>query len=275
QDEDDADEETDVNDDSEETKSDNDGDNLTHPNLSTYKADDKKEEEEEKENDEEMSSDKRVSTPPEYELTKEEEEENKEGIVDNYLASKMKEVVDVAFQQQTTKLREEAQDESQEFLNQVDSTMKTVSLEKSNKNVISLKDVINLPVNVSHVIVIDPASIHNFIIMSNTNNNMQTQTSNTLHNGIMEAGSKDRPQMLAPGNYVQWKSRIKRYIDTKPNHELIHHCLKNPPYKFTWVDKEILISEGSPDTRTESQMEAYKTVSQDIRDQLNAKAKAV
>nr|GEZ84491.1 hypothetical protein [Tanacetum cinerariifolium] len=28
--------------------------------------------------------------------------------------------------------------------------------------------------------------------MSNINNNMQTQTSNTLHNAIMEAGSKDR-----------------------------------------------------------------------------------
>nr|GFB98276.1 hypothetical protein [Tanacetum cinerariifolium] len=27
---------------------------------------------------------------------------------------------------------------------------------------------------------------------------MQTQTSNTLHNAIMEAGSKDRPPMLAP-----------------------------------------------------------------------------
>nr|GEW84629.1 hypothetical protein [Tanacetum cinerariifolium] len=61
---------------------------------------------------------------------------------------------------------------------------------------------------------------------------MQTQTSNTLHNAIMEAGSKDRPPMLAPGNYVQWKSRIKRYIDTKPSHELIHYCLENPPYKL-------------------------------------------
>nr|GEY99075.1 hypothetical protein [Tanacetum cinerariifolium] len=73
---------------------------------------------------------------------------------------------------------------------------------------------------------------------------MQTQTSNTLHNAIMEAGGKDRPPMLAPGNYVQWKSRIKRYIDTKPNYELIHYCLKNPPYKFTWADKEVPISEG-------------------------------
>nr|GEZ69078.1 hypothetical protein [Tanacetum cinerariifolium] len=72
---------------------------------------------------------------------------------------------------------------------------------------------------------------------------MQTQTSNTLHNAIMEASSKDRPPMLGPGNYVEWKSRIKRYIDTKPNHELIHHCLKNPPYKFTWVNKEVPIFE--------------------------------
>nr|GEU94677.1 putative ribonuclease H-like domain-containing protein [Tanacetum cinerariifolium] len=58
------------------------------------------------------------------------------------------------------------------------------------------------------------------------------------------SGSKDRPPMLAPGNYVQWKSRIKIYIDTKPNHELIYCCLKNPPYKFTWADKEVPISEG-------------------------------
>nr|GEX62359.1 hypothetical protein [Tanacetum cinerariifolium] len=67
---------------------------------------------------------------------------------------------------------------------------------------------------------------------------MQTQTSNTLHNAIMEAGSKNRPPMLAPGNYVQWKSRINRYIDTKLNHELIHYCLENPPYKLDWKDIE-------------------------------------
>nr|GEU29865.1 hypothetical protein [Tanacetum cinerariifolium] len=91
----------------------------------------------------------------------------------------------------------------------------------------------------------------------------------------MEADSKDCPPMLAPGNYVQWKSRIKRYIDTKPNHELIHHCLKNPPYKFTWAEKEVPISEGSPVTRTESYMETYNTVSQNICDQLNAEAEAV
>nr|GEV71759.1 retrovirus-related Pol polyprotein from transposon TNT 1-94 [Tanacetum cinerariifolium] len=104
---------------------------------------------------------------------------------------------------------------------------------------------------------------------------MQTQTSNTLHNAIMDAGSKDRPPMLAPGNYVQCKSIIKRYINTKANHELIHHYLKNPPYKFTWADKEVLISKGSPVTITETYIETYKTVLQDIRIQLNAEAEAV
>nr|GEZ83682.1 hypothetical protein [Tanacetum cinerariifolium] len=66
-----------------------------------------------------------------------------------------------------------------------------------------------------------------------------------------EPGSKDRPLMLAPGNYVQWKSRIKRYIDTKPNHELIHYCLENPPYQLDWTNIKVPVSEGSPITITE------------------------
>nr|GEZ92065.1 hypothetical protein [Tanacetum cinerariifolium]GFA54889.1 hypothetical protein [Tanacetum cinerariifolium] len=103
---------------------------------------------------------------------------------------------------------------------------------------------------------------------------MQTQTSNTLYNAIMEAGNKDRPPMLALGNYVQWKSRIKRYIDTKPNNELIHYSHENPPYKLDWKDVKVLVSEGSPITTTARIRETYKNVSQDIRDQLNAEAEA-
>nr|GEX77571.1 hypothetical protein [Tanacetum cinerariifolium] len=81
--------------------------------------------------------------------------------------------------------------------------------------------------------------------------------------------------MLAPGNYVQWKSRIKRYIDTKPNHELIHYCLTNPSYELGWKDKEVSTSEGSLITTTERVHETYKNVSQEIRDKLNAEAEAV
>nr|GEV83047.1 uncharacterized mitochondrial protein AtMg00810-like [Tanacetum cinerariifolium] len=72
-----------------------------------------------------------------------------------------------------------------------------------------------------------------------------------------------------------WKSRIKRYIDTKPNHELIHYCLENPPYKLDWKDIKVPVSEGSPITTTARIHETYKNVSQEIRDQLNAEVEAV
>nr|GEX07331.1 hypothetical protein [Tanacetum cinerariifolium] len=99
--------------------------------------------------------------------------------------------------------------------------------------------------------------------------------SNTLHNAIMEADSKDHPPMLAPGNYIQWKSRINRYIDTKPNQELIHYYLNNPPYEFSWKEKAVLDSEGNPTTATERVFETYKNVKQEIKNQLNAEAEAV
>ncbi|GKA26383.1 retrovirus-related pol polyprotein from transposon TNT 1-94 [Tanacetum coccineum] len=81
--------------------------------------------------------------------------------------------------------------------------------------------------------------------MSNTNTNLQTQTSNALHNAIMEAGGKDRPPMLASSNY------------------------------FKWTEKTVPVAEGSSETTTERYMENYKNVSQEIRDQLNAEAEAV
>nr|GEU41257.1 integrase, catalytic region, zinc finger, CCHC-type, peptidase aspartic, catalytic [Tanacetum cinerariifolium] len=41
--------------------------------------------------------------------------------------------------------------------------------------------------------------------MSNTNNNMQNQTSTALHNAIMKVGGKDRPPMLAPESTYKFK----------------------------------------------------------------------
>ncbi|GKB14806.1 hypothetical protein Tco_0848729 [Tanacetum coccineum] len=49
----------------------------------------------------------------------------------------------------------------------------------------------------------------------------------------------------------------------------------NQPYKFKWTEKIVPVSEGNSETTTEGYMENYKNVSQDIRDQLNAEAKAV
>nr|GFD33823.1 hypothetical protein [Tanacetum cinerariifolium] len=72
--------------------------------------------------------------------------------------------------------------------------------------------------------------------------------------------------MLAPGNYIQWKSRIKRYIDTKPNRELIHYCLEYPLYELGWKEKSVLDAEGNPTTTTEKVFETYQNVKQEIRD---------
>ncbi|GKA79031.1 hypothetical protein Tco_0785568 [Tanacetum coccineum] len=49
----------------------------------------------------------------------------------------------------------------------------------------------------------------------------------------------------------------------------------NPSYKFKWTEKTVSFEEGSSGTTTEGYMENYKNVSQDIRNQLDAKVEAV
>ncbi|GJT11571.1 hypothetical protein Tco_0858613 [Tanacetum coccineum] len=53
------------------------------------------------------------------------------GIVDKYLASNVKDTVDVAVQLKSNKLREEAQAENQDFLNSLDSNMKRIIKEQN------------------------------------------------------------------------------------------------------------------------------------------------
>ncbi|GJT63035.1 hypothetical protein Tco_1006568 [Tanacetum coccineum] len=50
--------------------------------------------------------------------------------------------------------------------------------------------------------------------MSNSNTNLQTQSSNALHNAIMEAGSKDHPPMLALGSS---ETTTERYMENYKN----------------------------------------------------------
>nr|GEX14880.1 hypothetical protein [Tanacetum cinerariifolium] len=56
-----------------------------------------------------------------------------------------------------------------------------------------------------------------------------------MHNNIMAVGSRDRPPMLAPGRYPQWRSRFLRYVDTRPNGEALRKCILSGPYKPTTV----------------------------------------
>nr|GFA30214.1 hypothetical protein [Tanacetum cinerariifolium] len=56
---------------------------------------------------------------------------------------------------------------------------------------------------------------------------MQTQTSNTLHNAIMEAGSKDRPLMLAPDNYI---ARVANPLALVAQQQLVYHHQTHPTH---------------------------------------------
>nr|GEV40229.1 retrovirus-related Pol polyprotein from transposon TNT 1-94 [Tanacetum cinerariifolium] len=56
-----------------------------------------------------------------------------------------------------------------------------------------------------------------------------------MHNNIMAAGSRGRPPMLAIGGYPQWRSRLLRYINTRPNGDALRKCIFNGPYIPTTV----------------------------------------
>ncbi|GJZ96905.1 hypothetical protein Tco_0669239, partial [Tanacetum coccineum] len=58
---------------------------------------------------------------------------------------------------------------------------------------------------------------HSFIMSTPVNT---SSTDSQMHNNIMAAGSKDRPPMLGPGRYSQWRSRFLLYIDMKPNDDI-------------------------------------------------------
>ncbi|GJX64538.1 hypothetical protein Tco_0298881 [Tanacetum coccineum] len=78
--------------------------------------------------------------------------------------------------------------------------------------------------------------------MSNTNNNLKTQTSNALHNAIMEAGGKDRPL-----NVSTWMDDLnitmEEYI--RLEEEKAQKCRKvfsweTAKYGKIWYDEDVL-----------------------------------
>nr|GEV41788.1 hypothetical protein [Tanacetum cinerariifolium] len=82
--------------------------------------------------------------------------------------------------------------------------------------------------------------------------------------------------MLAPGNYIQWKSRIRRYIDTKPNCELIHYNIANKLYEYQWTIIPVTPSnDDAPPHRKSRVDETYTTVSEEIRKKIDVGAEVV
>nr|GEU41760.1 hypothetical protein [Tanacetum cinerariifolium] len=47
-----------------------------------------------------------------------------------------------------------------------------------------------------------------------------------MQNDIMAVGFKERPLMLAPRSYAQWKSRVMRYYEMKQKEELLKKCIE-------------------------------------------------
>nr|GEY79510.1 hypothetical protein [Tanacetum cinerariifolium] len=80
-----------------------------------------------------------------------------------------------------------------------------------------------------------------------TTSNIISSTDSQMHNNIMAAGSMDRPPMLAPGRYPQWRSQLLRYVDTRPNGEALRKCILSGPYKPTTVlVQSIKATDNSP-----------------------------
>nr|GEU96361.1 hypothetical protein [Tanacetum cinerariifolium] len=80
-----------------------------------------------------------------------------------------------------------------------------------------------------------------------TTPNITSSTDSQMYNNIMAAGSRDRPPMLAPRQYPQWRSRFLRYIDTRPNSEALRKCILSGPYKpTTMLVKVVEATDDSP-----------------------------
>ncbi|GJZ44224.1 hypothetical protein Tco_0591479 [Tanacetum coccineum] len=110
-------------------------------------------------------------------------------------------------------------------------------------------------------------------------------STSATHNAIMEAGGKDRAPMLVARSYVQWKSRIRRYTATRPNHELINDCINNGPYVYQESEHEDVSDEDDTPRDKEivklmaliltSFKKIYKPTSNNLRISSNTKNKNV
>ncbi|GJV79858.1 hypothetical protein Tco_1515728 [Tanacetum coccineum] len=87
-----------------------------------------------------------------------------------------------------------------------------------------------------------------------------------MHNNIMAAGSRDRPPMLAIGRYAQWRSRFLRYIDTRPNGDVLRKCILKGPYTLTIVTTPAVpVTEDSPAVPEQTTVETVMNMTPENR----------
>ncbi|GJZ15074.1 hypothetical protein Tco_0550751 [Tanacetum coccineum] len=97
-----------------------------------------------------------------------------------------------------------------------------------------------------------------------------------MHNNIMASGSKDRPPMLGPGRYSQWRSRFLLYIDTKGNGEYLRKCIFEDPYKLTSVVIEVVAATvNSPEVPQHDKAETVHNMSAENKLYFQAEKEAI
>ncbi|GKC87810.1 retrovirus-related pol polyprotein from transposon TNT 1-94, partial [Tanacetum coccineum] len=97
-----------------------------------------------------------------------------------------------------------------------------------------------------------------------------------MHNNIMAAGSKDRPPMLGPGRYSQWRSRFLRYIDTKINGGGLRKSILDGPYVPTTVlVQAVAAREGHPAVPQHTTIETVLNMTPENKEHFQSEKEAI
>ncbi|GKD65041.1 hypothetical protein Tco_1307149 [Tanacetum coccineum] len=103
---------------------------------------------------------------------------------------------------------------------------------------------------------------------------MSTSLNSQMHKDIIAASSKKRLPMLARGSYAQWKSLFMRYVDTKPNRELLKKTIYEGPYIMTEIAHQETPEDGDR-PRVHPEKETYANTGPENRKLIDAEAEAV
>ncbi|GJS77697.1 hypothetical protein Tco_0727578 [Tanacetum coccineum] len=97
-----------------------------------------------------------------------------------------------------------------------------------------------------------------------------------MHNNIMAAGLKDRPPMLGPGRYSQWRSHFLWYIDTKPNGEGLRKSILSGPYvPSTVLVQAVAATEGNPAIQQHTTIETVLNMTPENKENFLSEKEAI
>ncbi|GKC32858.1 hypothetical protein Tco_1040152 [Tanacetum coccineum] len=131
------------------------------------------------------------------------------GIVDQYLANKLKEAVDVAVQLKYDRIREEAHTENQQFLDSIDEGMKKVIKEQVKKEVSKITPKIKKLVN---------KQLESEVLIEANNSINRSDIQRHLYKALVDAHEADKIMLDTYGDMVTIKRpRDGAYDDQEPS----------------------------------------------------------